>query len=131
MNVVVQGFGVVGASTALNIVSSNNFKNNFNVHCVEKNTPEAIKKILKAKIGTFPIETSDKSLTQVLKKALKKNKITFGFNNTAYSKADIIIVSINCDLKSRSSINLNEFTKSFSVIIKNIDLYTHFIRKKL
>ena len=45
MKVIVQGFGVVGAATALNIVSSNNFKNNINVHCIEKNSQEGKRKI--------------------------------------------------------------------------------------
>ncbi len=124
MNIVVQGFGVVGAATALNIVSSKNFKNTYKVHCVEKNSPEGIKKIIKARTGTFPIETSDKSLTFALKKALKKNKITFGFNKSVYSKADIIIVSINCDLKTNGSINLQEFVQSFSEIVNNISTNT-------
>lgn len=124
MNIIVQGFGVVGASTALNIVSSNNFKNNFKVHCVEKNSTEGHQKILKAKKGIFPIKTSDKSLTYVLKKALKRNKLSFGFNKKVYYDADIIIVSINCDLKSQTSIKLNTFIESVKEIIENISKNT-------
>ena len=124
MNIVIQGFGVVGASTALNIVSSNNFKNNFRVHCIEKNNTQSHKKIIKAKRGIFPINTSDKSLTHVLKKALKKNKLSFGFNKKAYYDADIIIVSINCDLKSQTSIKLDPFIKSVKEIIENVSSNT-------
>ena len=70
MKVIVQGFGVVGAATALNIVSSNNFKNNINVHCIEKNSQEGKRKIQLASKGIFPIKTNDKSLNKTLKKAL-------------------------------------------------------------
>ena len=45
MKIVVQGFGVVGAATALNIVSSKNFKNNYKVHCIEKKNLEVFNKI--------------------------------------------------------------------------------------
>ena len=71
-------------------------------------------------MGKFPIETTDKSMSIALKKALEKKKITFGFDTNQYSKADIVIVSINCDLKSKNKINLKEFVKSFSEIINNI-----------
>ena len=54
MRVIVQGFGVVGAATALNIVSSNNFKNDINVHCIEKNSQEGKRKIQLASKGVFP-----------------------------------------------------------------------------
>ena len=45
MKIVVQGFGVVGAATALNIVSSKNFKNNYKVHCIEKKTLQVLIKL--------------------------------------------------------------------------------------
>tara|TARA_B100000029_G_scaffold515600_1_gene623476 strand:- start:1246 stop:2604 length:1359 start_codon:yes stop_codon:yes gene_type:complete len=120
MKIVVQGFGVVGAATALNIASSNNFKNNFKVHCIEKKSPEGSQKIFMAQRGLFPIKTSDKSLGQALEKALNKNRISFGLNIRDYSKADIVIVTINCDLKSNNSINLKDFLSSFKDIVNNI-----------
>ena len=59
IRVIIQGFGVVGASTAINIVSSNNFNNIFHVHCIEKTSQTGIKRIEDAKKGIFPINTSD------------------------------------------------------------------------
>ncbi len=70
MKIVVQGFGVVGAATALNIVSSKNFKNNYKVHCIEKKNLAGVNKIENARMGKFPIETTDKSMSIALKKAL-------------------------------------------------------------
>ena len=37
-----------------------------------------------------------------------------------YEKADIIIVSINCDLKNNNLIKLNEFKQSIVSMLKNI-----------
>ena len=118
--IIIQGFGVVGASTAINIVSSNNFNNIFKVHCIEKANQTGIKKINSAKKGIFPISTSDKLLDIYLKKALQKNKISFGFDQKEYKNADIIIVSINCDLNNKNTIKINEFKQSAISILKNI-----------
>ena len=74
IKVIIQGFGVVGASTAINIVSSNNFNNIFHVHCIDKTSQTGIKRIEDAKKGIFPINTSDKLLDFYLKKALQKTK---------------------------------------------------------
>ena len=104
--VIIQGFGVVGASTAINIVSSNNFNNIFKVHCIEKANQTGITKINAAKKGIFPISTSDKLLDIYLKKALQKNKISFGFDQKEYKNADIIIISINCDLNNKNTIKI-------------------------
>jgi len=120
IKVIIQGFGVVGASTAINIVSSNNFKNSFNVHCIDKNNKEGVQKINLAKKGIFPIDTSDKLLNIYLKKALKKGKISFGYDPKEYQNADIIIISINCDLSNKKAIKINEFKKSVVSILKNI-----------
>jgi len=120
MRVIVQGFGVVGAATALNIVSSNNFKNDINVHCIEKNSQEGKRKIQLASKGVFPIKTNDLSLNKTLKKALSLNKISFGLNLKDYSKANVIVVTINCDLENKNSIKIREFLESFKDIAKNV-----------
>ena len=104
-NVTIQGFGAVGASTAVNIISSNNFINNFHVHCIDRNNKIGKEKILKARKGQFPLSSSDKSLNNFLKKGLRKKKISFGFNVKSSKMLIIIIVSINCDLKNSNSIN--------------------------
>jgi UDP-N-acetyl-D-glucosamine dehydrogenase len=120
MKIVIQGFGVVGAATALNIVSSNNFRNNFKVHCVERRSAEGNKKVYMARKGICPIQSNDKSLDLTLKKALNKKKISFGFDYNGYSKSNVIVVTINCDLKDKNSINIKEFLSSFSDIAYNI-----------
>ena len=84
IKVIIQGFGVVGASTAINIVSSNNFNNFFHVHCIDKTSQTGMKKIKNAKKGIFPISTSDKLLDFYLKKTLQKNKISFGLDQKEY-----------------------------------------------
>ena len=73
-NIIIQGFGAVGASTAVNIISSNNFINNFHVHCIDKNNKIGKVKISKARKGQFPLSSSDKLLNNFLKKGLKKKK---------------------------------------------------------
>ncbi len=120
MRIVIQGFGAVGASTAINVISSNNFKNNFKVHCIEKNNLQGIQKIINAKKGFFPLNSSDKLLNKYLRKAIKNKKITFGFKNKEFANANIIIVSINCDLKNSNSIDMNSFNKSIDSILNNV-----------
>ena len=120
IKVIIQGFGIVGASTAINIVSSNNFNNIFHVHCIDKTNQAGIKKINNAKKGIFPVSTSDKLLNIYLKKALQKTKITFGLDQREYKNADIIIISINCDLNNRNTIKIKEFKQSVISILNNI-----------
>jgi UDP-N-acetyl-D-glucosamine dehydrogenase len=120
INVTIQGFGAVGASTAVNIISSNNFINNFHVHCIDRNNKIGKEKILEARMGQFPLSSSDKSLNNFLKKGLKKKKISFGFDVREFKNADIIIVSINCDLKNYNSIQLNLFKDAIVSILNNI-----------
>ena len=120
IKVIIQGFGVIGASTAVNIVSSNNFDNNFQVHCIDKKNLAGIKKIYDAKKGIFPIKSSDKLLSTYLRKALYKKRISFGFDEKEYKNADIIIVSINCDLENKNAIKIREFRQSIISILENI-----------
>ena len=120
IKIIIQGFGVVGASTAINIVSSNDFNNIFHVHCIDKTSQTGIRRINDAKKGIFPINTSDKLLDFYLKKALQKNKISFGLDQKEYKNADIIIISINCDLNNRNTIKIKEFEQSVISILKNI-----------
>ena len=119
-NIIIQGFGAVGASTAVNIISSNNFINNFHVHCIDKNNKIGKVKISKARKGQFPLSSSDKLLNNFLKKGLRKKKISFGFDIKEFRNADIIIVSINCDLKNSNSIKLNLFKEAIISILNNI-----------
>ena len=120
MKIVIQGFGAVGASTAINIISSNNFKNNFKVHCLEKNNLKGIQKIKNAKKGFFPLNSSDRLLNKYLRRATKNKRITFGFDNKEFANADIIIVSINCDLKNSNFIEIESFNKSIESILNNV-----------
>ena len=120
IKVIIQGFGVVGASTAINIVSSNNFNNIFHVHCIDKTNQAGKIKINNAKKGIFPISTSDKLLNIYLKKALQKNKISFGLDQKEYKNADIIIISINCGLNNKNKIKIKEFEQSVISVLNNI-----------
>ncbi len=120
IKIIIQGFGIVGASTAINIVSTNNFNNIFHVHCIDKTNQAGIIKINNAKKGIFPISTSDKLLNIYLKKALQKNKISFGWDQREYKNADIIIISINCDLYNRNKIKIKKFKQSVISVLNNI-----------
>ena len=86
-----------------------------------KQVKEALERIKDAKKGICSqSSTSDKLLDFYLKKALQKNKISFGLDQKEYKNADIIIISINCDLNNRNTIKIKEFEQSVISVLKNI-----------
>ena len=125
INVVIQGLGYVGAATAITLASKlgNNKKPLFNVVGIEKKN-NINSKILIDKVNSniFPHESSDKQVKNLLKKIKKNNNLKATDDIKYFSKADIIIISINFDFRNRNfnDFKLKAFKKSISEIANHI-----------
>ena len=94
----VQGFGYVGAATAVNIALSKRLSN-CQVLCFEKKSKKTLEIIKKASNGVFPYNTNDRYLVNKFKELIKDGRIKFTFDKKEYRKTQIILMTINYDLK--------------------------------
>lgn len=125
INVVIQGLGYVGSATALTIASKlgKNKKPLFNVIGVEKKNNENSKKLIdKINSKIFPYKSSDVEVKSLLRKIKKFKNLSATDDIKYFSKADVIIISINFDFKDKNfnDFKLMSFKKSVEEISKNI-----------
>ena len=119
MKICIQGLGFVGSAMSVAASLSKN-----KVVGIEQPTQEGKKIIESINKGIFPFKTNDKALKKNLKILSKKNFLKASYLKSHYEDADVVIVSINCDLKKKNKqqkINLDIFKKSikqFAVRIK-------------
>ncbi len=124
-NIVIQGLGFVGAAMAVAVASRLNGKSNpiFNVTGIDLERGEGQKRIDAINAGIFPFKTKDTKLNNELSKAVLRGNLKATSKKEAYSEADIIIVSINCDLEKKSRSNgiaFEQFTESIKEIAETI-----------
>jgi len=121
--VVVQGLGFVGSVMAL--VVANALTEEYAVIGVDLPTVSSYWKICSINEGIFPVLASDPKIEQYYKNALKKKNYYATYDPYAYSKADVIIVDINLDVKKAESsdddynVDLNPFKKAIESIGNN------------
>jgi len=121
--VVVQGLGFVGSVMAL--VVANALTEEYAVIGVDLPTVSSYWKICSINEGIFPVLASDPKIEQYYKNALKKKNYYATYDPYAYSKADVIIVDINLDVKKAGSsdddynVDLNPFKKAIESIGNN------------
>ena len=86
--------------------------------CVEKENQRTIKLFNHAKKGIFPHQSNDKYLINNFKKYVKNGTLKFTFDKKKFKFADIILITINYDLKK---INKSKFSflNSFKEVISN------------
>ena len=125
INVVIQGLGYVGAATALTIASKlgKNKKPIFNVIGVERKNNVISKKLIdniNSKI--FPHKSNNTQVKSLLKKIENNNNLIATDDIEYFSKADVIIISINFDFKDKNfrDFKLDAFKKSVEDIAINI-----------
>ena len=95
--VVVQGLGFVGA--VMSLVCANSLTEDYAVIGVDLPNEESIKKINKINSGIFPLESSDPKIDEFFQKSIIKQNFLATYDEYAYSKANVIIVDINLDVK--------------------------------
>jgi len=121
--VVVQGLGFVGSVMAL--VVANALTEEYAVIGVDLPTVPSYWKICSINEGIFPVRASDPKIEQYYKNALKKKNYYATYDSYAYSKADIIIIDINLDVKKAENsdddynVDLGPFKKAIESIGDN------------
>jgi UDP-N-acetyl-D-glucosamine dehydrogenase len=124
-NIVIQGLGFVGSAMAVAIASSldGNGKSLFHVIGVDRKNQLGLERIKSINSGSFPFNTNDDKLTSELKKSIERGNLKATDNTNVYATADIVLVSINCDLiiqNGLEKIALDNFTDSIREIAENI-----------
>tara|TARA_Y100000590_G_scaffold469071_1_gene654730 strand:+ start:3479 stop:4852 length:1374 start_codon:yes stop_codon:yes gene_type:complete len=123
--VVIQGLGFVGS--AMSVAVSSRIKNNkplFKVIGIDQNNFNGNKRIDAINNGVFPFHTNDKKLLAELKKSIDRGNLIASHDTQNYSTADVIIVSINCDLavnNNHEEINISSFIDSIGEIAEIIE----------
>jgi len=125
MKICIQGLGFVGSAMSVAVgLSKNKLSVKKEIIGIEQPTKEGKKIVESINKGIFPFKTNDKILKKSLKNLWKKKILKASYLKSHYEDADVIIVSINCDLKRKNNkikINLDSFKeaiKQFAVRIK-------------
>lgn len=101
--VVVQGLGFVGS--VMGLVVANALTEEYAVIGIDLPTPFSYWKIQSINEGVFPVIADDPKIEQFYQKAREKKNLYATCDAYAYSKADLIIVDINLDVKKQSNNN--------------------------
>lgn len=124
--VVVQGMGFVGS--VMGLVVANALHEEYAVIGIDLPTPASFWKICSINEGVFPVLASDPKISQYYENARKKKNYYATCDPYAYSKADVVIVDINLDVKKNStvskdledySVDLTPFKKAIESIGSN------------
>jgi len=124
--VVVQGLGFVGS--VMGLVVANALTEEYAVIGIDLPTPASYWKIRSINEGVFPVIASDPKIELYYQNALTKKNYYATYDSHAYSKADVIVVDINLDVKKQSSakndlegysVDLTPFKKAIAAIGSN------------
>ncbi len=119
--VVVQGMGFVGS--VMGLVVANALTEEYAVIGIDLPTPSSYWKICSINEGVFPVLASDPKISQYYENSRKKKNYYATIDPYAYSKADVVIVDINLDVKKQSgpSKELEEYSVDLSLFKKAIE----------
>lgn len=124
--VVVQGMGFVGS--VMGLVVANALHAEYAVIGIDLPAPGSYWKICSINEGVFPVLASDPKISQYYQNAREKKNYYATCDPYAYSKADVVIVDINLDVKKQStvskdledySVDLTPFRKAIESIGNN------------
>jgi UDP-N-acetyl-D-mannosaminuronate dehydrogenase len=99
--VVVQGLGFVGS--VMGLVVANAITEEYAVIGIDLPSVSSYWKIRSINEGVFPVIASDPKIDLYYQNALKKKNYYATYDAYAYSKADVVVVDINLDVKKQSS----------------------------
>ncbi|MGH2553094.1 MAG: nucleotide sugar dehydrogenase [Chitinophagaceae bacterium] len=124
--VVVQGLGFVGS--VMGLVVANALTEEYAVIGLDLPTVNSYWKIRSINEGVFPVIASDPKIEIYYQNALRKKNYYATYDNYAFSKADVVVVDINLDVKKQSltgagsttySVDLSLFKKAIETIGDN------------
>lgn len=99
--VIVQGLGFVGSAmvAALSNARDTNGDLIFNVIGVDLPDEQNFWKIMRSNIGKPPVLSTDENMEKAYKNAYENRNMTATYSAYAFSKADIVVIDINLDIK--------------------------------
>lgn len=124
--VVVQGLGFVGS--VMGLVVANALTEEYAVIGIDLPTPASYWKICSINEGVFPVLASDPKISLYYENSRKKQNYYATFDPYVYSRADVIVVDINLDVKKQTtsengvndySVDLSPFKKAIESIGNN------------
>lgn len=124
--VVVQGLGFVGS--VMGLVVANALTEEYAVIGIDLPSANSYWKIRSINEGVFPVIASDPKIDLYYQNALRKKNYYATYDSYAYSKADVVVVDINLDVKKKSStetgsldysVDLSPFKKAIEAIGNN------------
>lgn len=118
--VVVQGLGFVGS--VMGLVVANALTEEYAVIGIDLPTPFSYWKIQSINEGIFPVIADDPKIGLFYNKAREKKNLYATCDAYAYSKADIVVIDINLDVKKKSTGNglLEDYTVDLSPFKKAV-----------
>ncbi|MBN2070246.1 MAG: nucleotide sugar dehydrogenase [Candidatus Krumholzibacteriota bacterium] len=128
-SVIVQGLGFVGSAMMAALASARDSDGDilYDVIGVDLVDENNYWKIARANLGKPPIVSSDKNIDAAFSLGRENNNIMATFSEYAYSKADIVIIDINLDIKKKNlgdpynyEFTYEGYKKAVSVIAENI-----------
>jgi UDP-N-acetyl-D-glucosamine dehydrogenase len=99
--VVVQGLGFVGS--VMGLVVANALTEEYAVIGIDLPAENSFWKICSINEGIFPVLASDPKISQYYENTRRKNNYYATCDPYAYSKADVVVVDINLDVKKTSN----------------------------
>ncbi len=119
--VVVQGMGFVGS--VMGLVVANALTEEYAVIGIDLPTSSSYWKICSINEGVFPVLASDPKISQYYENSRKKKNYYATIDPYAYSRADVVIVDINLDVKKHSgpSNELEEYSVDLTPFRKAIE----------
>jgi UDP-N-acetyl-D-glucosamine dehydrogenase len=102
--VIVQGLGFVGSVMAL--VVANALKEEYAVIGIDLPTEQSYWKIRSINEGIFPVIASDPKIPQYFANAVEKKNFYATYDPYAFSKADVVIVDINLDVRKQATVKM-------------------------
>ncbi|MEP6701150.1 MAG: nucleotide sugar dehydrogenase [Bacteroidota bacterium] len=123
--VVVQGLGFVGS--VMGLVVANALTEEYAVIGIDLPSPASFWKICSINEGVFPVLASDPKISQYYENSRRKKNYYATYDPYVYSKADVVVVDINLDVKKSSgetapedySVDLTPFKKAIESIGNN------------
>lgn len=101
--VVIQGLGFVGS--VMGLVVANALTEEYAVIGIDLPTASSYWKICSINEGIFPVIASDPKISSYYQNAVKKRNYYATYDSYAFSKADVVVVDINLDVKKKSAAN--------------------------
>jgi len=124
--IVVQGLGFVGS--VMGLVVANALTEEYAVIGIDLPSPASYWKICSINEGVFPVLASDPKITLYYENARKKKNYYATYDPYVYTRADVVVVDINLDVKKSASstagagdysVDLGPFKKAIESIGNN------------